>query len=425
MAREATRFHIFTTGCKSNQWDSYVMAGRLKQEGLVHGPVGEADIVVVNGCTLTEKAERDIRRFVQRVREVNPGAKVILAGCHAQVYPERTFGSDLVLGQKEKFEIARFLGGEGCVREATRDFPVEEAAVNGAFRGRTRFFLKVQDGCDRFCTYCIVPYARGRGRSRPSATIVEDMARLKEKGIQEVVLTGIDIAAYKDPASGLSFARFLSLLESAETPPRIRLSSVDPGALDEEFAERLASSRKFAHSVHIPLQSGSREILQRMGRSYAPEDARSIVDTLHRYVSDIGIGMDVMAGFPGEGDEAFLETYRFLESLDIFYLHVFPYSDRLGTKAYLMGNKVPERTKRERVRRLKELDAGKRDAFRRRFVGRQVSIIPEGKVYRGKYMRGYADNYLPVCLPFRKELENNLITVRIERVEGDILIGAH
>jgi threonylcarbamoyladenosine tRNA methylthiotransferase MtaB len=418
-------FHIFTTGCKSNQWDSYVMAGSLKEEGLVPGSIERADVVVVNGCTVTEKAERDIRRFIQRVRAVNPGAKVVLAGCHAQVYPERGFGSDLVLGQKEKFEIAGLLGVAGCVRESTRAFPMEEATINGTFRDRTRFFLKIEDGCDRFCTYCIVPYARGKVRSRPSAAIVEDMARLKAKGIQEVVLTGIDIASYRDPASGLSFKRLLVLLESIETPPRIRLSSVDPGCVDEEFVQTLETSRKIAHSIHIPLQSGDTGVLKRMGRPYTPPDVRTIVSMLQRRISDIGIGMDVMAGFPGEDDEAFLETYRFIEALDIYYLHVFPYSDRKGTKAYLMGDKVPESIKKQRVRKLKELDARKREAFLRRFIGRHVSIIPEGKLYKGKYMRGYADNYLPVYIPFQKDLENNLITVRIESMEGNILIGEY
>jgi threonylcarbamoyladenosine tRNA methylthiotransferase MtaB len=418
-------FHIFTTGCKSNQWDSYVMAGSLKKEGLVPGSMERADVVVINGCTVTEKAERDIRRFIQRVRAVNPGAKVVLAGCHAQVYPEREFGSDLVLGQKEKFEIAGLLGVAGCVRELTRAFPMEEATINGTFRDRTRFFLKIEDGCDRFCTYCIVPYARGKVRSRPSAAIVEDMARLKAKGIQEVVLTGIDIASYRDPASGLSFKRLLMLLESIETPPRIRLSSVDPGCLDEEFVETLETSRKIAHSVHIPLQSGNAGVLKRMGRPYTPENVQTIVSMLQRRISDIGIGMDVMAGFPGEDDEAFLETYRFIESIDVYYLHVFPYSDREGTKAYLMGDKVPESIKKQRVRKLKELDARKREGFCRQFVGRHVSIIPEGKLYKGKYMRGYTDNYLPVYIPFQKDLENNLITVRIESVEGTILMGEY
>ena len=377
----------------------------------------------MNGCTLTEKAETDIRRFIQRARSVNPEAKVVLAGCHAQVYPERPFGADLVLGQKEKFEIVDLLGETGCKRERTRDLPLEDAAINGPFKDRTRFFFKIQDGCDRFCTYCIVPYARGRARSRPAAEIVEGMARLRERGVQEVVLTGIDIASYKDPASGCSFRGLLKLLESVDTPARIRLSSVDPTCIDEEFAEIAEGSKKLARSIHIPLQSADANVLKRMGRSYSQDKIRWIVNTLQQRVRDIGIGMDVMVGFPGEDDDAFLETYRFLESLPVFYLHVFPYSDREGTKASLMGDKVGEASKKQRVRKLKKLDGIKREAFYRRFLGERVSIIPEGKLYKGRFMRGYSEQYLPVHIPYQKDLENNLITVRIETMEGNILIG--
>ena len=416
-------FYIFTTGCKSNQWDSYVIAGNLKREGLLPDSLERAELVIVNGCTLTEKAETDIRRFIQRARSVNPEAKVVLAGCHAQVYPERPFGADLVLGQKEKFEIVDLLGETGCKRERTRDLPLEDAAINGPFKDRTRFFFKIQDGCDRFCTYCIVPYARGRARSRPAAEIVEGMARLRERGVQEVVLTGIDIASYKDPASGCSFRGLLKLLESVDTPARIRLSSVDPTCIDEEFAEIAEGSKKLARSIHIPLQSADANVLKRMGRSYSQDKIRWIVNTLQQRVRDIGIGMDVMVGFPGEDNDAFLETYRFLESLPVFYLHVFPYSDRKGTKASLMGDKVGEASKKQRVRKLKKLDGIKREAFYRRFLGERVSIIPEGKLYKGRFMRGYSEQYLPVHIPYQKDLENNLITVRIETMEGNILIG--
>jgi threonylcarbamoyladenosine tRNA methylthiotransferase MtaB len=417
------KFHIFTTGCKSNQWDSYVIAGNLKREGLLPDSLERAELVIVNGCTITDHAETDIRRFIQKARSVNPEAKVVLTGCHAQAYPERPFGADLVLGQKEKFEIADRVGEIGCKSARTRDFPLEDAAIDGPFKNRTRFFFKVQDGCDRFCTYCIVPYARGRARSRPAAEVVDGMAQLRQRGVQEVVLTGIDIASYKDPASGCSFKGLLKLLESADTPARIRLSSVDPECIDEELAEVVAASKKFARSIHIPLQSADTNVLKRMGRSYSQDRIRWIVNTLQRHVNDIGIGMDVMVGFPGEDNDAFLETYKFIESLPIFYLHVFPYSDREGTKASLMGDKVGERIKKERVRKLKKLDGVKREAFYGRFLGERVSIIPEGKLYKGRFMRGYSEQYLPVYIPYRKELENNLITVRIEAMEGNTLIG--
>ncbi len=416
-------FFIFTTGCKSNQWDSYVIAGNLKRQGLLPASLERAELVIVNGCTLTANAEKDIRRFIQGARSRNPGAKVILTGCHAQVYPERTFGADLVLGQKERLRIGDLLGETGCRSERTRDFPLEDMSINGSFTNKTRFFFKIQDGCDRFCTYCIVPFARGRGRSRPASEVVEGMARLKESGVQEVVLTGIDVGSYRDPGSGCSFKGLLKLLESVDTPARIRLSSVDPDCIDEEFVETVATSRKLARSIHIPLQSADTGVLKRMGRSYSKDHIRWAVSELQRRIKDIGIGMDVMVGFPGEGKDAFMETYTFLESLPIFYLHVFPYSDREGTKASLMDGKVREAEKKERVRRLKRLDRAKREAFYRRFLGERVSIIPESKLYKGRFMRGYSEQYLPVHIPFRKELENNLITVRIEAMDGNILVG--
>jgi len=447
-------FFIFTTGCKSNQWDSYVMEGILKQKALTPSSMEQAKLVIVNGCTLTAHAEKDIRRFIERVRKLNPRAKVVLTGCHAQVYPERAFGADLVLGQKERFEIADLLGQTGRRSERTRDIPIENMPIDlhGCSRGNrssehseregeaptalpregatrapltsmTRFFFKLQDGCDRFCTYCIVPYARGRVRSRPLADIVEGMARLKERSVQEVVLTGIDIASYKDPSSGCSFTGLLKRLESVDTPARIRLSSVEPAGIDNEFIETLSASKKLARSIHIPLQSADAGVLKRMGRPYDQDFIRSIVSGLQKHVHNIGIGMDVMVGFPGEDEHAFMETHWFLESLPIFYLHVFPYSDRAGTKASQMDEKVTETTKKERVRRLRKLDAVKREAFYRRFLGERVSIIPEGKLYKGRFMRGYSEHYLPVYIPYQKKLENELIGVTIDKIERNLLIG--
>ncbi len=420
---DPSSFYIFTTGCKSNQWDSYVIADRLKNKGFAEGRLESAGILIVNGCTLTQHAERDIRRFIRRARELNPAAKIVLTGCHAQAYPDRAFGADLVLGHKESAAIGDLLNATGCMSERTRDIPLDSAAVNGTFTGKTRFFFKIQDGCDRFCTYCIVPYARGRVRSRPLAEIIDGMARLARRGVQEVVLTGIDIASYRDPATNASFVELLQMLESAETPSRIRLSSVEPEAITPGFAATLGISKKLASSIHIPLQSADAAILTRMGRSYRKDDVRSIVSMLREQIDGIGIGMDVMAGFPGEDERAFMETYEFLEELPIFYLHVFPYSDREGTRASQMDGKVAPAAKKERVRKLKQLDAAKREAFCRRFIGQAVTIIPEGKLYRNRYMRGYSANYLPVHIPFRKELENTLVSVTIERLERNLLIG--
>jgi threonylcarbamoyladenosine tRNA methylthiotransferase MtaB len=416
-------FYLFTTGCKANQWDSHLIAEGLKQAGLLQAPFAKAHLLIINGCTLTKGAERDIRRFVQRCRAERPGAKVILVGCHAQVYGENTFGADLVLGHQEKFRIATLLEQTGTIVAKGRDFPLEEWGPKGIGSGRTRFFFKIQDGCDHFCSYCIVPFARGKGRSRPATAILEGMAFLKEKGIQEVVLTGIDIASYKDASSGLDFAGLLARLENADTPPRIRISSVDPMVLNNELLDIIAASTKVAPSLHIPLQSGCDRILKEMRRPYSCSHIRDVVDRLRQRIPDVGLGMDVMLGFPGETEQDFDDTFKFIESLNIYYLHVFPYSDRQGTRASAMEPKVPESVKKARVREMKGLDLVKRVEFYQRFVGHRLSIIPEGKQTRDGLMKGYSENYIPIYMPYEKTLENKIVEVTIRGLKNNLPIG--
>jgi len=415
-------FFVFTTGCKANQWDSHVLADKLEHAGFTCVPAERADLVVINACSLTARAERDARRYIRRARQVNPAALVALVGCHAQAYPERDFGADLVLGQAEKFEIDRYLQEKGRFVASTRAFPMEETRIDTQ-KDRTRFFFKIQDGCNKFCSYCIVPIARGAVRSRPAEDVATTMEALREKGIKEVVLTGIDIAAYRDPASGMGLKDLLLLFDRLPTPPRIRLSSVDPDYLDDEFIAVLAASGKVAKSIHIPVQSGSDSILKGMGRGYGSAFVTGLVKKLQKRIPAIGIGMDIMAGFPGEDEAAFNETCAFIEALGISYLHVFPYSERPGARASAFDGKVAESVKRRRVKRLKKIDATKREAFSRRHLGERACIIPEAKMYAGRFMRGFSDNYLPVYIPYEKTLENNLVDVTITDMQDLRLIG--
>ena len=415
-------FFVFTSGCKANQWDSHVLADRLEQGGFSRVPMGRADVVVLNACSLTVRAEADARRFMRKVREVNPDALAALVGCHAQAYPERDFGADLVLGQAEKFEILRHLPERGRFVAPGRHFPIEKAGIDGQ-RGRTRFFFKIQDGCNKFCSYCIVPFARGAPRSRPAEEAAATMEALLRRGTKEVVLTGIDLAAYRDPASGMGLKELLLFFEGQPTPPRIRLSSVDPEYLDADFIALLAASGKIAKSIHIPVQSGSDRILQAMGRRYSRAFVADLVKRLKRSMPAVGIGMDVMVGFPGEDESAFSETCAFIEALDVSYLHVFPYSDRPGAKSSGLDGKAAESIKTRRVKKLKSIDARKREAFSRRHLGTRVCIIPEAKMYAGRFMRGFSDNYLPVYIPYEKRLENNLVDVTITGMQNSRLIG--
>ncbi len=419
------KFFIFTTGCKANQWDSHVIADRLKAFGLTEGAIQNADIIIINACSLTGRAETDARRFIDRARRMNGEARIALVGCHAQAYQARDFGADLVLGQAEKFDPDRYLTQAGCFVTKKRDFPMERPPLDGVQKDRTRFFFKIQDGCNKFCSYCMVPYARGAVRSRHFEEIADFMEVLRKKGIKEVVLTGIDLAAYCDPASGKGLKELLELLERLDTPVRIRLSSIDPEYIDPGFVEVLATSRKIAKSIHIPVQSGCDAVLEGMGRHYTSAFVRQVVDRLLTRVKGIGIGMDIMAGFPGEDGDRFEETYHFIEGLDIYYLHIFPFSEREGTRACAMEGKVAGQVLRERVKRLRVLDAEKRAAFSRRFIGETLRVIPEGRAYKDGFMKGFSDNYLPVYLPYKKTLENNVLEVTIEGMQGSRLIGGY
>ncbi len=417
------KYFIHTTGCKANQWDSYVISSNLESAGLVPSPMTQADIIIIDACTLTEGAERDIRRFINQSRRENEKAKIVIAGCHGQVYPERSFGADLILGQAEKFRITDFIDKKGIFVSERALLTLEKCAVDILPAGKTRFFLKIQDGCDKFCSYCVVPFARGKPRSRPVKEIIETLGALKEKGIKEVVLTGIEIASYRDNTSKAGLKDLLTLLEESVTPERIRISSIDPLYIDEEFIKITADSQKITKSLHIPLQSGSGTILEKMGRRYNRAYINGIIEKIHNKIKGIGIGMDVIVGFPGEDEGLFEETYRFLESAPIYYLHVFPYAARKGTASFSMAGGIPESVKKQRVRSLKALDAEKRLVFYKQFVNTEQVIIPEGKLYKGLYMRGYTDNYMPVYIPYEKNLENKLLIVKIKGIEEGLLFG--
>lgn len=413
-------YYLYTTGCKANQWDSVVMENLLGKAGHQPESLDRADVIIMNACTLTKGAERDIRRIINRARHANERAQIILAGCHGQVFPERTFGADTVLGQEERFHIEEFFGRKGTFVGPGRTFALDKGDPETVPKGKTRLFYKVQDGCDKFCSYCIVPFARGAVRSRPLTEIAGMMCSVAEKGFREVVLTGIEIAAYRDPGCGTGLTGLLRTLESVVTPPRIRISSIDPSAIDGELIGLLKTSSKIASHLHIPLQSGSDRILTSMRRAYRRNNIIEIVKQLKKEIPSIGIGMDVIVGFPGEDEAAFEETYRFIEELDVYYLHVFPFSARQGTMAFSMEGQVPEAVKKERVMRLRTLDVAMRERFYRRHIGKSLTIIPEARVYRGKLMRGYTENYIPAMIDVRKSLENKLVKVTIRELRDGL-----
>lgn len=412
------KFFVHTTGCRSNQCDSYVIVERLRKIGMPSLP-DQADYVILNTCTLTSRAERDAKRLVERFKR-RKGVTVVLTGCHPQVYTKRTFSADLVLGQKEKFQIEHFIEKRGVFVEGGRDLPMERLDITHPPIGRTRFFLKIQDGCDRFCSYCVVPLARGRKRSRPFAEIREILSKLVQWGIKEVVLTGIEIGAYRDGEMDLK--GLLKSLESEETPERIRIGSVDPIYVDAEFVKILKDSKKLAKSLHIPLQSASDRVLERMGRPYRSKEVEEKLESLLTEVNGIGVGLDILTGFPSEDSLAFEETLRFLDQRRVYYLHVFPFSSREFTAAFHMKD-IPPREKERRVEILVALDKRKRWEFIERSKGKVFSVLFEGKVYSGGLMRGYTENYIPVYVPYEAGLVNEVRHVRLKGIVGRFPIG--
>jgi threonylcarbamoyladenosine tRNA methylthiotransferase MtaB len=417
------RYYLHTTGCKANQWDSYVIDDRIRSEGFVRSGLAEADVIVINACTVTGGAERDLRRFINRARRMNGKALVVLVGCHAQVNPDDMCGADILLGQGEKFDIARYLQKGGSHVADTRQFTLEQGPSSRPRQERTRFFLKIQDGCDAFCSYCVVPFARGKPRSRPVPEITSILGNLYVQGIGEAVLTGIEISAYRDPESGIGLKELLRMLEAKDTPPRLRLSSIDPLYTDDVLIDIVASSKKLARSFHIPMQSGCDRVLKDMNRSYSASYMKDLIERLTKRIDGVGIGIDVIVGFPTEDDGAFDETFRLIDALPVYYLHVFPYSPRRGAIASKRWSDLPEAVKKSRVKALKTLDLAKRRAFSERFLEKEVSIIPEGKVYWGSHVRGYTENYLPVYVRREKTLENILTRVRIKEIRRDLLFG--
>lgn len=417
------KFFLKTTGCRANQWDSYIISNTLIEHGYLPSEIVDADVCIINACTLTENAERDIKRFINQCRAKNPYTRIVIAGCHAEVYPEKNYSAHLIIDNREKFNLPDYIHSDGIVRGENHNPFIERASIKGIQTGKTRFFMKIQDGCDRFCTYCVVPFARGMPRSRPSDEVLQAVRSLKEKGIREVVLTGIELSAYRDTGHGIDLKGLLKLLEESETPERIRLSSIDPLYIDDEFIETLRDSKKIARSIHISAQSFSDRILRLMARHYTRDYLTDTIERLIKGIDGIGIGIDIIVGFPSEDEDDFMETLRTIDSLDIHYLHIFSFSPRERTEAACMPYQIPLAIKKERVNRLKILDRKKRLSFYERLIGERVVIIPEGKIYTGYLIRGYTDNYIPVYLPYKKTLENRLVEVKIKGLKNGILVA--
>jgi len=421
-------FH--TLGCKLNFAETSAIASRI--QGYERTDIKQpADFYVINTCTVTTNAEKKLKELVRRLKRQNPEAKVIAIGCFAQRDPETTAaipGVDLVLGMQEKFRLQEYLPGleKGELPRIINEKPPAEVSFLPAFSSgdRTRSFLKVQEGCDYPCTYCIIPSARGGARNPTIENIVAQAKEIAAKGIKEIVLTGVNIGTFTDRSGGQPrrFIDLIKALDQVEGIERYRISSIEPNLLtDEIIAFVLQQSRKFLPHFHMPLQSGSNEILGKMKRRYRRELYAEKVHKIKSINPDAAIGTDVITGFPGETEAHFSETYSFLKDLPVSYLHVFSYSDRPGTEASRMPGKVPAKEINRRSRLLRELSQRKHLLFAQSQLDKIRPVLFE-RCKKDGYMSGFTDNYLKIKHPYKKEWLNTIRPVRLKAIDGEHII---
>ena len=422
---------FYTLGCKLNFSETSTIARNFENEGFDRVDFEEvADMYVINTCSVTENADKQFKQVVRKAMKLNDKAFVAAVGCYAQLKPEELAavdGVDLVLGATEKFKITDYIndlskndfGEVHSCESAEADFYVGSYSIGD----RTRAFLKVQDGCDYKCTYCTIPLARGLSRSDELENVLKNAKEISTQNIKEIVLTGVNIGDYGKGEFGNkkhehTFLELVQELDKVEGIERLRISSIEPNLLKNETIEFVSKSRTFVPHFHIPLQSGSNEILKLMKRRYLREIYTERVNKIREVMPDACIGVDVIVGFPGETDEHFLETYHFLNDLDISYLHVFTYSERDNTEAAEMQGVVPANVRAKRSKMLRSLSVKKRRAFYESQIGTNRTVLFESENKEG-YIHGFTENYVRVKTPWNPELANTLQKINLTKIDED------
>ena len=433
--KEIKKVAFITLGCKVNQYETNGMTQEFVQNGYEVVEHNEkADIYIVNTCTVTNMSDRKSRQMLRRVKELNPEATIVACGCYVQVAKEELEEIkeiNLILGNNEKKDIIKHI--EEYERIQEKQIQIEDVMSQKEFvdfgevtyTEKTRAVIKVQDGCDRFCSYCIIPYARGRVRSRNPESVINEIKDIAKKGIKEVVITGIHVASYgKDFKEKYRLIDLLEEINQIEGIERIRLGSIEPLLINENFMERLTKLEKICHHFHLSLQSGCDETLKRMNRRYTTEQFKEIVDILRKHYEDVILTTDIIVGFPGETEEEFNKTYKFLKDIKFYKMHVFKYSPRKGTKASQMKEQIDGNKKEERSQRLIELSNKNEEEYNKSYVGTNVEILFEEKkdgVYKG-HTKNYILAYLPEDKSKTDEIENKLIKTKCFNVEENHIL---
>jgi threonylcarbamoyladenosine tRNA methylthiotransferase MtaB len=427
------RIAITTLGCKINQYDSAVIQSRLEGKHSFVPFEDEADCYVINTCTVTDRADWEARQLVRRAKRVNPAARVLVTGCYAQVNPEevaQVVGVDYVVGLNRLNDLLRFVDAPACestqvaVSDVKRERGVSVLGTR-ALPGHTRAFLKIQEGCNYTCTYCIIPTARGLSRSVTPREVLEQVRHLAEGGYKEIVLTGIHLGGYgQDLNPKTDLTALLEMIAESRLILRLRLSSLDPRELPDRLLNLIAASEIVCPHLHICAQAGDDEILKQMRRNYDTGYYRDLLLRVRGRLPDAALGSDIIVGFPGETDAQFESSLEFFDSMPLTYFHVFPYSSRRGTVAASLPDVVPGAVKKARARRMRELGVRKKSDFCSRFVGRSVDVLVEEKIDKATGLhRGFSRNYLPVAVAGESALPNRELEVRIDGFRNGWLTG--
>jgi threonylcarbamoyladenosine tRNA methylthiotransferase MtaB len=422
------RVAISTLGCKTNQFESAAMIEQLKAAGYRIVPFSEpSDIYIINSCTVTARTDAETRRLIRRARRLNPTSRIVATGCYAQVAPgelEKMPELDAVLGNLEKQTISILLEStERAVSDMALIGHAEPLKLT-SFAEHTRAFLQIQNGCNSFCAYCIVPYARGRSRSVRPEDVLQGMRDLAANGFKEIVLTGIHLGAYGlDLPSPTSLTALAKTIDTECSVPRLRIGSIEPNEITGELLELMARSQSICPHLHLPLQSGSDSVLSRMGRPYSSAFFRDLVAQIASAMPDGFIGADVIAGFPGETEAEFGETVKLLEDLPFSDLHVFPYSSRPGTRAAGMPGHVPDRIVTARAARLRSIAKLKKKHFLERFAGKEINLLIQGYNDKSGLCKGLSRNYISASFSGARSLVNEEVSIQVIDCDGDACSG--
>ena len=430
--RSNTKVAFITLGCKVNQYETNAMSELfLTNNYKIVSNEEKADIYVINTCTVTNMSDRKSRQMLRRVKELNQNSIVVACGCYAQVAKEeleKMKEIDIVLGNNEKKEIIKYV--EKFIEEKTKTIQIQDVMQEKEFvdfgdvtyTEKTRAVIKVQDGCDRFCTYCIIPYARGRVRSRQPQSILSEIEKIVKQGIKEVVITGIHIASYgKDFKNEYKLIDLLEEINKIDGLERIRLGSIEPLLITEEFIKRLEKLEKICHHFHLSLQSGSNSTLKRMNRRYTKQQFSHIVELLRNTYKDVILTTDIIVGFPEETEKEFEETYNFLSKVKFYKMHIFKYSPRKGTVAAKNPNQIDGNVKEERSKKLIELSNKNETEYNKAYIGKKVEVLFEEEK-DGEYV-GHTKNYILVHCKSDKNLENKIVEVVCKEARNTYILA--